>query len=103
MIFSCIVLPLSYLSEKRLIDLHSLVRALCQDLSPTVPAVADRRVGVGHAAQKHSPLIVELLLSFSYTLVHRHHRVIKVCSKGGINREDEAINKHLCMSCSIDR
>ena len=68
----------SYLSEKGLVNLHSLVRALRQDLSPAVPAVADGRVGVGHAAQKHCPLIVELFLSFSYTLVHRHRRFIKV-------------------------
>lgn len=71
----------SYLSEKRLVDLHSLIRALRQDLSPAMPAVADGRVGVGHTAQKHSPLVVELLLSFSYTLVHRHHRVIEICER----------------------
>lgn len=69
-------LPLSYLSEKGLVDLHSLVRALCQHLPPAMPAVADGRVGVGHAAQKHGPLVVELLLRLSYTLVHSHNRVI---------------------------
>lgn len=70
------MLPLSHLSEKRLVDLHSLVRALRQYLSPAMPAVADGRVGIGHTAQKHSPLIVELFLSFSYALVHGHDRVI---------------------------
>lgn len=95
------MLPLSYLSEKGLIDLHSLVGALRQDLSPAMPAVADGRVGIGHTAQKHSPLIVELLLSFSYTLVHRHHRVIQVCERS-TNRGEEAINKHFSMTCSID-
>lgn len=72
------LLTLSYLCEKGLVDLHTLVRALCQHLSPAVPAVADRRVGIGHAAQEHSPLVVKLLLSFANALVHRHHWVIKV-------------------------
>ena len=79
--FIPVMLQLSYLSEKRLVDLHSLIRALRQDLSPAMPAVADGRVGVGHTAQKHSPLVVELLLCFSYTLVHRHHRVIEICER----------------------
>lgn len=93
------MLPLSYLSEKRLVDLHSLVRALRQDLSPAMPAVADGRVGIGNAAQEHSPLIVELLLSFSYTLVYCHHRVIKVCER----KESRKLSiKHFSMSCSID-
>lgn len=70
------MLPLSYLSEKWFIDLHSLVRSLGQYLSPSVPAVADRWIGIGHAAQEHGPLVVELLLCFSYTLVHGHDRVI---------------------------
>lgn len=70
------MLPLSYLCEKRFVDFHSFVRALGQHLSPTMPAVADRRVGVGHAAQKYSPLVIELFLRFSYTLVHRNHWVI---------------------------
>lgn len=80
---------LSYLSEKWLVDLHSLVRALRQYLSPAVPAVTHWRVGISHAAQKHSPLIVELFLSFSYTLVHGHDRVIKVCERE--NKERAAI------------
>lgn len=82
---------LPYLCEKRLVNLHALIGALRQDLSPTMPAVADRWVGIGHAAQKHSPLIVELLLSFSYALVHCHHWVIKVCGLS-TNREDETVH-----------
>ena len=72
-------LPLAYLREKWLVDLHALVRALRQDLPPAVPAVADRRVGIGHAAEEHGPLVVELFLSLAYTLMHGHHRVVKVC------------------------
>lgn len=68
-----------YLSEKRFVDLHPLVRALRQHLPPAVPAVAHGWVGVRHTAQEHRPLIVELLFSLSYTLVHRHHGVIQVC------------------------
>lgn len=71
--------PLSYLCEKGLIDLHALVGALSQDLPPTMPAVADRRVGIGHAAQEYCPFIIELLLSFSNTLMHSNHWVIEVC------------------------
>lgn len=68
-----------YLSEKGLVDLHPLVRTLRKHFSAAVPAVAHGRVGVGHAAQEHRPLVVELLFSLSYTLVHRHHGVIQVC------------------------
>lgn len=68
-----------YLSEKGLVDLHALVRPLREHLSAAVPAVADGGVGVGHAAQEHRPLVVELLLRLSYTLVHRHHGVVQVC------------------------
>lgn len=76
-------LPLSYLCEERLVDLHALVRALRQDVSPTMPAVADGGVGIGDAAQEHRPLVVELLFCFSYTLVHGDHWVIKVCWRQG--------------------
>lgn len=88
MLFSS-TLPASYLCEKGLVDLHALVRALRQDLSATVPAVADRRVGIGHAAKEHRPLVVELFLSFSYALMHRHRRVIKVCESSTHGAEEE--------------
>lgn len=72
-----------YLSEKGLIDLHPLVRTLRQHFSAAVPAVPHGRVGVGHAAQEHRPLVVELLFSLSYTLVHRHDGIVQVCRTKG--------------------
>lgn len=69
----------SYLCEKRLVDFHAFIRALGQDLASAVPAVADGRVGVGHASQEHGPLVVELLLGLSDALMHRHHRVVQIC------------------------
>lgn len=71
-------LPLPYLSEEGLVDLHALVGALGQNLAAAVPAVADGRVGVGHAAQEHRPLVVELLFGLADALVHRHDRVVQV-------------------------
>ena len=80
-----------YLGEKGLVDLHPLVRALRKHLSATMPAVAHGRVGVGHTAQEHRPLVVELLFSLSYTLVHRHHGVVQVCR----TKVDKQIPYHL--------
>lgn len=89
---AAVKLPQAYLSEERLVDLHTLVRALRQYLPTPVPAVADRRVGVGYAAEEHRPLVVELLLGLANALVHRHHRVVQVCketeAKRGNNIDD---------------
>lgn len=72
---------MAYLSEERLVDLHALVGALRQHLPTPVPAVADRRVGVGDAAEEHRPFVVELLLGLTDALVHRHHWVVQVCKE----------------------
>lgn len=69
---------LSYLCEERFVDLNTLVWTLRQHVPASVPAVAHRRVGVGHAAEEDSPFIVKLLFGFSYTLMDCYHWIIQV-------------------------
>lgn len=71
-------LKFSYLCKEGLVDLHTLIRALRQNISASVPAVAHWRVGVGYAAKENRPLVVELLFGFSYTLMNRDDWVIQV-------------------------
>lgn len=68
----------SYLCEEGLVDLYSLIGALQQHLLATSPAVPDGRVGVGHAPEEHSSLIVKLLFRFADALVDCHYRVIQI-------------------------
>lgn len=68
----------AYLCKEGLVDLHALIRALGQDLFATPPAVAHWGVGVGHAAQEHRPLIVELLLSLPDALVDGYNGIIQI-------------------------
>lgn len=68
----------SYLGKEGLVDLHTFIGSLRENVSSSVPAVADGRVGVGHTTQEHRPLVVELLFRFTYTLMNRHHRVVQI-------------------------
>lgn len=94
----------SYLCEKRLVDFHSFIRALGQDLASAVPAVADGRVGVRHASQEYSPFVVELLLGLSDALMYRHHWVVEICGEitGRDCQRRLSLQQHIDRSVSIN-
>lgn len=79
----------AYLCEEGLVDLHTLVGALREDLAPAVPAVTHGRVGVGDTAQEHRALVVELLLGLADALVHSHHWRVQVYRAGSPKRTTE--------------
>lgn len=75
------VVPL-YLCKKGFIDLHPRVGVLRQQLIVPLPAVVNRRVGVGDAAEEHRPFKIKLLLRFSNALMDRDVRDVQICGRG---------------------